>query len=190
MCAHLLIPMRTLLNKVSRFQPPAEHPTLTKTGSDKTILMLCKQHQSIVYKDNTSALEIANSDLQYCPHTKQISIKWHCFCDQVASGEMTVAKIDTTLQCAIPTWKHVEVDISTAPPLSRAFRERFNNRWNKSKQTSTQSFKITPSVLPLQASSPSPFRNTPCPDWTKRLPKRRNPTTKHFLTQLAPRFWT
>jgi hypothetical protein len=99
MCARSLIPMQTLLNEVSRFQPPAEHPTLTKTGSDKTrTLMLCKQHQSIVYEDNTSALEIANSDSQYRPRTKHISIKWHRFRNHVASGEMTVAKIDTTLQ--------------------------------------------------------------------------------------------
>jgi hypothetical protein len=100
MCAHLLIPMQTLLNEVSWFQPPAEHPTLTKTGSDKTTLMLCKQHQPIVYEDNTGTLKIANSDLQYCPRTKHISIKWHCFCDHVASGLMTVAKINTTLQWA------------------------------------------------------------------------------------------
>jgi hypothetical protein len=62
--------------------------------------MLCKQHQSIIYKDNTGALEIAYSDSQYCPCTKHTSIKWHCFCDHVASGEMTVAKNDTTLQWA------------------------------------------------------------------------------------------
>jgi hypothetical protein len=62
--------------------------------------MLGKQHQSIVYEDNTGALEIANSDLQYCPHTKHILIKWHCFRDHVASGKMTVSKIDTTVQWA------------------------------------------------------------------------------------------
>jgi hypothetical protein len=62
--------------------------------------MLCKQHQSIVYEDNTGALEIANSDLQYRPPTKHISIKWHRFRDHVASGEMTVSKIDTTVQWA------------------------------------------------------------------------------------------
>ena len=100
MCARSLIPMRTLLNEVSKFRPPAEHPTLTKTGQDKTTPMLCKQHQSIVYEDNTGALEIANQDSQYRPRTKHISIKWHRFRDHVASGEMTVAKIDTTLQWA------------------------------------------------------------------------------------------
>jgi hypothetical protein len=62
--------------------------------------MLCKQHQSIVYKDNTGALEIANSDSQYRPRTKHISIKWHRFRDHVASGKMTVSKIDTTVQWA------------------------------------------------------------------------------------------
>jgi hypothetical protein len=100
MCACLLIPMQTLLNEVSWFQLPAEHPTLTKTSLDETTPMLCKQHQSIVYKDNIGALENANSDLQYRPRTKHISIKLHRFCNNVASGEMTVAKIDTTLQWA------------------------------------------------------------------------------------------
>jgi hypothetical protein len=61
---------------------------------------MCLTAMLIVYKDNTGALEIANSDLQYCPCTKHISIKWHCFCDHIASGEITVAKIDTTLQWA------------------------------------------------------------------------------------------
>jgi hypothetical protein len=52
MCARLLIPMCTLLNEVSRFRPPAEHPTLTKTGSDEKTPMLCKQQLSIVRARN------------------------------------------------------------------------------------------------------------------------------------------
>jgi hypothetical protein len=100
MCARSLIPMRTLLSEVSKFQPPAAHPTLTRTGKDETTPLLCKQHQSIVYEDNTGALEIANQESQYRPRTKHISIKWHRFRDNIRSGEMTVSKIDTTLQWA------------------------------------------------------------------------------------------
>ena len=99
-CARSLIPMRTLLSEVSRFKPPAAHPTLTKSGSPANTPMLCKQHQSIVYEDNTGALEIANQDSQYRPRTKHISIKWHRFRDHIANGDMTVHKIDTTLQWA------------------------------------------------------------------------------------------
>ena len=100
MCAGSLIPMRTLLNEVSKFQPENFHPTLTKSGKTETTPMLCKQHQSVVYEDNTGALEITNQDSQYRPRTKHISIKWHRFRDHVHSGEMTVAKIDTSVQWA------------------------------------------------------------------------------------------
>ena len=100
MCARSLIPMHTLLQEISKFRPATAHPTLTKPSTDETTPLLCKQHQSIVYEDNTGALEIANQDSQHCPRTKHISIKWHRFRDHISSGEMTVHKIDTTLQWA------------------------------------------------------------------------------------------
>ena len=99
-CARSLIPMRALLSEISKFRPPAQHPTLTKPGKTETTFLMCKQHQSIVYEDNTGALEIANQDSQYRPRTKHISIKWHRFRDYVAKGDMTVHKINTTLQWA------------------------------------------------------------------------------------------
>ena len=100
MCARSLIPMRTLLQEISKFRLATAHPTLTKPSTDEMTPLLCKQHQSIVYEDNTGALEIANQDSQHRPRTKHISIKWHRFRDHISSGEMTVHKIDTTLQWA------------------------------------------------------------------------------------------
>jgi hypothetical protein len=99
-CARSLIPMRTLLTEISRFQPPAQHPTLTRVGTNDKPHMLCKQHRTKVFEDNAGALEIANQDSQYRPRTKHISIKWHRFRDHVRSGEMIVEKVDTTLQWA------------------------------------------------------------------------------------------
>lgn len=100
MCVRSLIPLRTQLNEVSKFEPPVSHPTLTRSGPDAKGFILCKQHQSVVYEDNTGALEIANQASQYRPRTKHISIKWHRFRDHVRSGEITVNKISTLLQWA------------------------------------------------------------------------------------------
>ena len=92
--------MRTQLNEISQFKPAKSHPTLTRSESKTDGVILCKQHQSVVFEDNAGALEIANRDSQHRPRTKHISIKWHRFRDHIASGELTVHKIHTTVQWA------------------------------------------------------------------------------------------
>ena len=60
-------------------------------------------HHSAIHSssfiDNSGALAIAQLP-KTRPRTKHISIKWHHFRDHVQSGEMTVHKVDTTLQWA------------------------------------------------------------------------------------------
>jgi len=56
--------------------------------------------KSIVYEDNMGCLEIASKPEQYRPRTKHIGIKWHHFRDQVASGQVEIEKIDTSINWA------------------------------------------------------------------------------------------
>ena len=98
MCVKSVIPLRTQLRELQKFQPANPHPALTSSTAQS--LIVAKQLQSIIFEDNTGALEIANQDSQYRPRTKHISIKWHHFRDQVRCGNIRVEKIGTKDQLA------------------------------------------------------------------------------------------
>jgi hypothetical protein len=65
-------------------------------------------HQSTIYEDNTSCLELVNRPDQFHPRTKHIGIKWHHFHDAVKNGSIVVKKIDTTFQLADPLTKPLQ----------------------------------------------------------------------------------
>jgi hypothetical protein len=103
MCLRDLLPMRTMMNELSKgfdFAGIPDLPLLTRRSFIDTRL-----HQSVVYEDNTGCLELANKPDQFRPRTKHIGIKWHHFRDAVKNGSVVVKKIDTTMQLADPLTK-------------------------------------------------------------------------------------
>ena len=81
-----LIPMRTLLSKIS----PSFHIAGLKNGlvNDGPVRAFTCMFKSVVF------------DEQFCPHTKHIGIKWHHFHDQVTNGHVEIQKIDTKINWA------------------------------------------------------------------------------------------
>ena len=106
--------MQMLLTKLTRhfdFGVPSDQALTQHTTIDT------RMHQSTIFEDNTSCLELANKPDQFRPRTKHIGIKWHHFQDAVKNGSVVVQKIDTTLQLTDPLTK----------PLPRPWFEQL--RW-------------------------------------------------------------
>ena len=109
MCARQLIPLRRILDELSKWF--AIPPHLKDISSHSNILS--KQLQSIIHEDNAACLALANdSSATTGPRTRHLSIKWHHFKDQIANGSMTVVKVDTSLNWA---------DIFTKPLARSSF---------------------------------------------------------------------
>ena len=98
MCMQDLIPMRTLLSKISS----SFHIAGLKNGliNDGPVHAFTHMFKSVVFEDNMGCLEIASKPEQFHPHTKHIGIKWHHFHDQVANGHVEIQKIDTQINWA------------------------------------------------------------------------------------------
>jgi hypothetical protein len=64
-----------------------------------------RMHQSTIYKDNTSCLELVNHPNQFRPRTKHIRKKWHHFRNAIKNCSVVVKKIDTSFQLADPLTK-------------------------------------------------------------------------------------
>ena len=98
MCIRDLIPMRTLLSKISS----SFHIAGLENGliDDGPVHSFTRMFKSVVFKDNMGCLKIASKPEQFRPHTKHIGIKWHHFRDQVANSHVEIQKIDTSIQWA------------------------------------------------------------------------------------------
>ena len=80
-----LLPMRRLVQDVSN--------VLGIKGDLKT------KSTSTAFEDNQGAIGLANSP-KLSPRTKHIAVKYHFFRENIAKGEISIEKIDTTLQKA------------------------------------------------------------------------------------------
>jgi hypothetical protein len=92
MCCRQLIPMRYLLEELSKLfkVPSLDSPLCSDESRCMTGL-----GSSIILEDNAAALALANDGEKYRPRTKHLSIKWHHFRDQVVKGWLQVHKVDT-----------------------------------------------------------------------------------------------
>ena len=108
MCARQLIPLRRILDELSKWFTVPSH--LKETAHAH---ILTKQMQSVIHEDNAACLSLANdTSATTGPRTRHLTIKWHHFKDQIANGSMTVVKVDTSLNWA---------DIFTKPLARSSF---------------------------------------------------------------------
>ena len=97
-CARSLIPMRTIMNELTKhFRVPLLSSPLCE-GTSRTLTRL---HRSVIHEDNAGCLELAmDTTHKYRPRTKHIRIKYWHFRNQIASGHIVVEKIHTSLNWA------------------------------------------------------------------------------------------
>jgi len=86
-CMQDLLPLCTLIQELA---PNSFIDQMYLHGSK----LFTNNLTSKVYSDNQSSLTIATSNA-VCPRTKQLSIKYHHFRDQVLNGTVQVAKVHT-----------------------------------------------------------------------------------------------
>jgi hypothetical protein len=72
---------------------------------------------SKVFEDNNACIVLAMTDMQFKPHTKNISIIYHHFHDQVYNGTLEIIKVGTDENIA---------DIFTKPLA----RHKFQHSWH------------------------------------------------------------
>jgi hypothetical protein len=103
-----LLPLQRILNDIEN------HGFITLTAAKPTDQIgVSNLPPSKVFEDNTAFITLATTDMQFKPHTKHISIKYHHFHEQARTGILEIVKVGTNKNLA---------DIFTKPLGKRKFQ--------------------------------------------------------------------
>jgi hypothetical protein len=90
MATHDRLPLRCITNDIEQFSF-IKLTSLATTDHVHTSTL----PPSKVFKDNNFCIVLATTDMQFKPHTKHISIKYHHFHHQVHDGTLEIINVGT-----------------------------------------------------------------------------------------------
>jgi hypothetical protein len=91
--ARELLPLRRVLQDI--IQHSFIHLPQTSTDTIATPQFSTDLPPSSIFEDNSACIILANSESNFKPRTKHISLKYHHFRDHVASGSLRIIKVDS-----------------------------------------------------------------------------------------------